>query len=120
MTLTPSVGSDDYTQGPDEAAITLVEYGDYECSYCGQAYPIVKDLQRTYPDSLRFCFRNFPIPEIHPQALRPRSSPSTPEVRDDSGKRTIGFTRTRTDSATASIASWQQNSVSSRGPWRTR
>ncbi|UEA57519.1 thioredoxin domain-containing protein [Gordonia otitidis] len=69
MTLTPSVGSDDYTQGPDEAAITLVEYGDYECSYCGQAYPIVKDLQRTYSDSLRFCFRNFPIPEIHPQAL---------------------------------------------------
>ena len=69
MPLTQPVGSDDYSQGPSDAALTLVEYGDYQCSYCGQAYPIVKQIQRTYPDSLRFVFRNFPIPEIHPEAL---------------------------------------------------
>lgn len=69
MPLTQPVGSDDYILGPSDAALTLVEYGDYQCSYCGQAYPIVKQIQRTYPDSLRFVFRNFPIPEIHPEAL---------------------------------------------------
>ena len=51
----------DHIQGPADAAVTLVEYGDYECPYCGAAYPIVKELQARMGDGLRFVFRNFPI-----------------------------------------------------------
>ncbi|MDX6422977.1 MAG: hypothetical protein QOI67_448, partial [Gaiellaceae bacterium] len=60
----------DHIQGPPSAAVTLVEYGDYECPYCGAAYPIVKDLQARMGDRLRFVFRNFPISTSHPHAER--------------------------------------------------
>ena len=58
----------DHIQGPAGAAVTLVEYGDYECPYCGAAYPIVKELQARMGDRLRFVFRNFPITTSHPHA----------------------------------------------------
>jgi len=58
----------DHIQGPTEAAVTLVEYGDYECPYCGAAYPIVKEVQARLGDTLRFVFRNFPITTSHPHA----------------------------------------------------
>jgi protein-disulfide isomerase len=45
-----------------------VEYGDYQCPYCGQAYPIVEKLLRTFSDSLRLVFRNLPLAEVHPHA----------------------------------------------------
>ena len=66
--LTPPVGEDDHIQGPSSAPVTLVEYGDYECPYCGAAYPIVKELQRRLGDRLRFVFRNFPLNNAHPHA----------------------------------------------------
>lgn len=62
------VGSDDHVQGSDSAAITLVEYGDYQCPYCGQAFPIVQELQRVFGKSLRLVFRNLPLTNVHPQA----------------------------------------------------
>jgi protein-disulfide isomerase len=58
----------DHVQGPADAAVTLVEYGDYECPYCGAAYPIVKEVQARMGDRLRFVFRNFPITTSHPHA----------------------------------------------------
>ena len=58
----------DHIQGRADAAVTLVEYGDYECPYCGAAYPIVKELQARMGDRLRFVFRNFPITTSHPHA----------------------------------------------------
>jgi protein-disulfide isomerase len=58
----------DHIQGSANAAVTLVEYGDYECPYCGQAYPIVKKLQKQMGDQVRFVFRNFPLAEMHPHA----------------------------------------------------
>jgi protein-disulfide isomerase len=66
--LHPPVGIQDHMQGKDGATITLTEYGDYQCPYCGRAYPIVKKLQKKFGDSLRFVFRNFPIQEVHPNA----------------------------------------------------
>ena len=51
----------DHIQGPPNAPVTLLEYGDYECPYCGQAYPIIKQIQKHLGDKLRFVFRNFPI-----------------------------------------------------------
>jgi len=67
-TLTLPVGPRDHAQGPESAALTLVEYGDYECPHCGRAYPIVKAVQKRLGARLRFVFRNFPLSEIHPHA----------------------------------------------------
>ena len=58
----------DHIQGKSDAAATLVQYGDYECPYCGAAYPIVKEVQASMGESLRFVFRNFPITTSHPHA----------------------------------------------------
>ena len=58
----------DHIQGPATAPVTLVEYGDYECPYCGAAYPILKDVQERMGERLRFVFRNFPITTSHPHA----------------------------------------------------
>jgi protein-disulfide isomerase len=66
--LSIPVGRRDHFQGPATAPITLVEYGDYECSYCGQAHFIVKNLQERLGEQLRFVFRNFPLTTAHPHA----------------------------------------------------
>ena len=58
----------DHIQGAEDAPATLVEYGDYECPYCGAAYPVIKDVQARMGDELRFVFRNFPITTSHPHA----------------------------------------------------
>jgi len=62
------VSGRDHVLGPEEAPATLVEYGDYECPYCGQAYDIVKDLLQRVGPRVRFAFRNFPLAEIHTHA----------------------------------------------------
>ena len=70
-TLTLPVTEDrDHVQGAPDAVVTLLEYGDYECPYCGAAYPIVKDVQAAMGDELRFVFRNFPITTAHPHAAQ--------------------------------------------------
>ena len=66
--LVVPVGADDHAQGPANAPVTLVEYGDFECPHCGRAYPIVKAVQRRLGKRLRFVFREFPLTEIHPHA----------------------------------------------------
>jgi len=68
--LKPPVGPDDHTQGPLDAPIVLVEYGDYECPYCGEAYSELKAVQKAMGDSLCFVFRNFPLSQAHPHAAR--------------------------------------------------
>lgn len=64
------VDRQDHAQGGEDAPVTLVEYGDYECPYCGEAYPVLKAVQRLMGERLRFVFRNFPISELHPHAVR--------------------------------------------------
>jgi protein-disulfide isomerase len=68
MSLTIPVGPDDHVQGPQTAPVVLVEYGDYQCPYCANAYMIVKLLQGQLDPLLRFVFRNFPLGQVHPQA----------------------------------------------------
>ena len=58
----------DHIQGPIDAPIMLLEYGDYECPYCGEAYPVVKELQKRLRDRLCFAFPNFPLVNSHPHA----------------------------------------------------
>jgi protein-disulfide isomerase len=67
--LKPHTNDSDKIQGNLTATITLVEYGDYQCPHCGHAYPIVKNIQETFGDKLRFVFRNFPLQNIHPLAV---------------------------------------------------
>jgi protein-disulfide isomerase len=58
----------DHILGEKDAAVTLVEYGDYECPHCGHAHPIVNAVRKHFGEQLRFVFRNFPLTEIHPHA----------------------------------------------------
>jgi protein-disulfide isomerase len=62
------VAQRDHIQGRADAPIALVEYGDYECPYCGEAYPIIKAIQEGLGDRLCFAFRNFPLVNSHPHA----------------------------------------------------
>jgi protein-disulfide isomerase len=67
--LKPAVNSNDHIHGNHNAALELVEYGDYQCPYCGRAYPIVKNIQQVLGPDLKFIFRNFPLSRIHPHAF---------------------------------------------------
>lgn len=67
--LTLPVSEDrDHIAGSSDAKVTIVEYGDYQCPYCGEAYPILKRIQKDYGSKLRFVFRNFPLTDMHPHA----------------------------------------------------
>ena len=67
--LVVPASSRDHSQGPATAAVTLVQYGDYECPYTRQSTTVVRAIQQQLGDQLRFVFRNFPLTEIHPHAL---------------------------------------------------
>jgi protein-disulfide isomerase len=69
MSLVVPVSPADHAVGDPKAPVTLVEYGDYECPYCGAAYPILQDMLKELGDSLRFVFRNMPLGEVHPNAV---------------------------------------------------
>jgi protein-disulfide isomerase len=64
------VSENDHIQGNPNAPLALLEYGDYECPYCGAAYPNVKQVQQRLGERLRFVFRHFPLAQIHPHAER--------------------------------------------------
>src|SRR3712207_5802003 len=64
------VGAGDHARGPKDAPVTLVHYGDYECPYCGQAHPVLKELQERADERVRFIFRHFPLDSVHPRARR--------------------------------------------------
>ena len=66
--LKTAVNSADHHLGKVHSPIVLVEYGDYECPYCGRAYPLIKRLLKEKGDEFNFVFRNFPLQEIHPYA----------------------------------------------------
>src|SRR5437867_902673 len=73
----------DHIEGRLNAALTLVEYGDYQCPYCGAAYPEVKRVQKELGSELRFVFRNFPLTNIHEHAM---NAAETAEAASAQGK----------------------------------
>jgi protein-disulfide isomerase len=81
--LTPPPGARDHARGPADAPVTLVEYSDFECPYCGAAYPVVKALLRRFGHRLRFIFRHFPLTQIHPHAAH---AAEAAEAASDAGK----------------------------------
>jgi protein-disulfide isomerase len=66
--LAVKVSHSDHILGAESARVTLVEYGDFECPNCGQAYPAVKILRKHFGARMRFVFRHFPLREVHPHA----------------------------------------------------
>src|SRR5262249_33432535 len=68
--LRPPVSANDHRAGPDDALVTLVEYGDYESPHCGRAAPIVRQVRRSMGPRLAFVYRHFPLASVHPQAAR--------------------------------------------------
>jgi protein-disulfide isomerase len=67
--LVVPVSDRDHILGADGAAVTLVEYGDFECPHCRRAHPMVQGLIRYMGDNMRFVFRNFPLAEAHPHSV---------------------------------------------------
>jgi Na+/H+ antiporter NhaA len=60
----------DHIRGAENAPVTLVEYGDYECPYCGQAEIVVRELLDSFGDDLRYVWRHLPLEDVHPSAQR--------------------------------------------------
>jgi Na+/H+ antiporter NhaA len=58
----------DHIRGPADAPLTLVEYGDYECPFCGRATGVINELSARFGDRLRYVFRHLPLPDVHPHA----------------------------------------------------
>ncbi len=59
----------DHRLGQDDAPVTLVEYGDFECPHCAAAYAIMRTIRKKMGDRLRFVFRHFPLTQVHPHAM---------------------------------------------------
>ena len=68
LTLTLPDPERDHIYGGPNGSITLLEYGDYECPFCADVQPIVKDIQERLGSSLLFAFRHFPLTQIHPHS----------------------------------------------------
>jgi protein-disulfide isomerase len=65
MPLKPPVNKNDHSIGDKDATIEMVEYGDYQCPYCREAHPVLKQIMKEFEGQVRFVFRNFPLKEIH-------------------------------------------------------
>ena len=68
--LTTPVSATDHLIGPSHALVTVVEYGDFECPNCKQAYPAVKLLLHRFKHRVRFAYRHFPLEDVHPHAMQ--------------------------------------------------
>ncbi len=65
----PVEAGDGYARGPADAPVTIVEFSDFQCPYCVRAFPAVKKILETYPDKVRFVYRDLPLP-MHPFAIK--------------------------------------------------
>jgi Na+/H+ antiporter NhaA len=69
LDLSDDVGPDrDHIRGPEDAPVTLVEYGDYQCPYCGQAEVVIRELLLSFGDDVRYVWRHLPLTDVHPDA----------------------------------------------------
>ncbi len=68
-TTVPAVTSADHIRGNASSTVSLIEYGDFECPACGAYQPLIQQLLQQYGDRVEFAFRNFPLYQIHPDAM---------------------------------------------------
>ena len=73
----------DHVQGVDSATLELIDYADYQCSHCRKAYYIIKEIQEELGKDFKFVFRNFPLTDLHPNALH---AAVATEIADSEGK----------------------------------
>ena len=71
------------SKGPDDAAVTIVEFSDFQCPYCQRADPVLKEIARRYPDDVRVVYRHLPLDSIHPQA---RAGAEAAACAEEAGK----------------------------------
>lgn len=69
ITDVAAVTETDHTKGNSDATVTLIEYGDYQCPYCGILHPTVEEILDEYEEDILFVFRHFPLTNIHQNAL---------------------------------------------------
>src|SRR5712691_10027015 len=106
----PVTPARDHIEGLVNASLTLVEYGDYQCPYCGAAYPEVKRVQKELGSELRFVFRNFPLTNIHEHAMNAAETAEAASAQESSGRCMTFSTNTKQPSATRSSPSATQRS----------
>jgi len=58
----------DHVRGAEDAPVTLIEYGDYQCPYCGQAEEVIRELLTSFGDDVRYVWRHLPLNDVHPNA----------------------------------------------------
>jgi protein-disulfide isomerase len=75
------VSEADHLRGPQDAPVTLVEYGDFQCPFCGEAYRTLAEVLRQRPGQVRLAYRHFPVSNLHPYAEQ------TAEVAEAAGRR---------------------------------
>src|SRR5207253_9541127 len=86
----------DHIRGPVTAPITLLEYGDYECPYCGAAHPIVHEVRRRMGKRLCFVYRHFPLTNVHPHAEPAAEAAEAAGAQGRFWRCTTGSSSTRT------------------------
>ena len=69
QTLPTAVNPRDWQEGPADAPVTLLEYGDFQCGDCREAHHVLKPLRVRYAGEIRFVYRHLPLTDIHPHAL---------------------------------------------------
>jgi protein-disulfide isomerase len=55
-------------RGHENAPVTLVEFSDFQCPYCARAQPTLLKVMEAYPDQVKLVYKDFPLPQLHPQA----------------------------------------------------
>lgn len=76
------VTNKDHILGSADAPIEIVEYADFQCSYCGKAFYIMKDILKEQGDKIRFIFRNYPLDELHQYAVHAAVAAETASAQD--------------------------------------
>ena len=90
----------DHIRGPVDAPVTVVEYGDFECPFCGRAEPVVRELLSEFGD-VRYVWRHLPLSDVHANAQTAAEARRPPPTRGRSGRCTTSCSRTRTRSRRA-------------------
>lgn len=68
QSIFPPVSETDWTRGPENAYVTIMEYSDFQCPYCSELEPVLEQLEKDFPEDLRVVYRHFPLVSIHDKA----------------------------------------------------